>query len=55
MKETETCIKYYNKDKNFQEDIITFKGEDAYEQAIKWGQENLDNFNLDMIDYPNFY
>jgi hypothetical protein len=42
----EYCIHFLNKDKNFQEDVICFK---SYEDAEKWGNQNLGNFKLDMI------
>lgn len=51
MKIEETYIEYLNKDKNFQEDKKVFKGKDAYEQAVKWGRENLENFNMDMVKF----
>jgi len=49
----EVYISFLNKDKNFKEDKKTFKGTDAYEQAVKWGKENLEKFNHDMIHYTN--
>ena len=42
-------IEYLNCEKNFQKDFVQFKGLHAYEEAIKWGKENLENFHLDMI------
>lgn len=43
-------IDFLNKDKKFQLDRVTFKGKDAYEDAKKWGKDNLDNFHGDMIN-----
>jgi hypothetical protein len=42
-------IEYLNCKKDFQIDSVQFEGSHAYEKAVKWGQENLENFNLDMI------
>jgi len=42
-------IDFLNKDKNFQEDRKNFEGDNAYEDAIKWGRENLEKFHIDMI------
>jgi len=39
-------IAYLNKNKNHQRDEKIF---DSYEQAEKWGEKNLDNFDQDMI------
>lgn len=44
----EVYIKYLNKDKKFKEDIKYFK---SYDEARKWGRENLENFNSDMINF----
>lgn len=44
-------ILFRNKDKDFAIDRITFTGENALEDAVNWGRANLDNFNLDMINY----
>ena len=41
-------IEYLNKDKNFTEDKIYFEN---YKDAVQWGKNNLDNFNLDLIKY----
>lgn len=49
--EEDVYILYLNKDKNFQQDKKEFKGVNAYEDAVSWGQDNLDNFNHDMIKY----
>lgn len=46
-----TYIEFLNKDKNFKKDRIYFEGEDSYTQAVKWGKENLSNFNSDMVFY----
>jgi hypothetical protein len=44
-----TCyIDYLNKKKNFLQDRKFFK---SYEEAIKWGCKNIENFNKDMIHY----
>ncbi|HZJ20580.1 MAG TPA: hypothetical protein VFD35_09560 [Pricia sp.] len=43
-------IRYLNKDKNHAEDKIEFEGPGALEKAIKWGKENLDRFDMDMIN-----
>ena len=37
-----------NKDKNFRVDTIYFEN---YKDAVQWGKNNLDNFNLDLIKY----
>ena len=42
-------IDFLNKKNNFREERIVFEGHDAYEQAVKWGKENLGNFNEEMI------
>lgn len=42
-------MEYLNSKKNFQKDFMEFEGTDAYEQAIKWGRNNLENFHIDMI------
>jgi len=41
-------IEYLNKDKGFTRDIKEFEN---YETAVNWGKSNLDNFNLDMIQF----
>ena len=49
-KSTETCyISFLNKKKGFAEDKKTFEGADAWNDAVKWGRKNLENFNIDMI------
>lgn len=42
-------IEYLICKKDFQKDSVQFKGLHAYEEAIKCGKKNLDNFHLDMI------
>jgi hypothetical protein len=42
-------IEYLNCEKNFQKDFVQFQGRHAYEDAVKWGKKNLENFHLDMI------
>lgn len=44
-------IEYLNASKNIQRAIIYFEGENAYEDAVAWGQANLENFIRDMIKY----
>lgn len=41
-------IEYLNKDKNFTVDKIYFEN---YKDAVQWGKDNFENFNLDMIKY----
>jgi hypothetical protein len=49
---TDKCyIEYLNASKNFKRDIIYFDGSTAYEDAVAWGQANLENFNRDMVKY----
>ena len=47
--EEQYIIDYLNSKKNFQKDSEQFQGSNAYETAVAWGKENLENFNLDMI------
>ena len=47
--EEQYIIEYLNCKKNFQKDSVQFQGPCAYEKALAWGKENLENFNLDMI------
>ena len=47
--EEQYIIEFLNCKKNFQKDYVHFQGLCAYEKAVEWGQENLENFNLDMI------
>lgn len=44
----EVYIEFLNKDKGFKKDVKHFN---SYEEAVKWGRENFDNFNSDMIHY----
>ncbi|MEN8965972.1 MAG: hypothetical protein ABF250_08300 [Polaribacter sp.] len=41
-------INFLNKDKKFKEDREYFN---SMEDAIKWGSDNFDKFNIDMINY----
>ena len=41
-------IEFLNKDKGFTRDRKEFEN---YETAVNWGKSNLDNFNLDMIQF----
>jgi hypothetical protein len=41
-------IQFMNKDKAYTQDTKNFN---SYADAVSWGKENLDNFNLDMINY----
>jgi hypothetical protein len=43
-------IEFFNKDKGFKKDTIYFT---TYEETVKWGKANLDNFNFDMIKFKN--
>lgn len=47
--EEQYIIEYLNCKKNFQKDSVPFQGPHSYDDAVKWGKENLENFNLDMI------
>jgi hypothetical protein len=44
----EVYIEFLNKDKGFKKEVKHFN---SYEEAVKWGRENFDNFNSDMIHY----
>lgn len=44
-------IEYLNKSKGFTKGTKEFKGQNALIDAIKWGKENFDNFNMDLIKY----
>lgn len=44
-------ISYLDKKRNFQQTDKFFEGENAYENAAKWGRANLENFHSDMIAY----
>jgi hypothetical protein len=41
-------IEFLNKKKGFAKDTKHF---DSYADAVKWGKENFENFNMDMIKY----
>jgi hypothetical protein len=41
-------IEYLNKEKNFNKDEVQFE---IYDEAVKWGRKNLENFLIDMIKY----
>ena len=43
-------IKYLDKDNNFKQTEKLFS---SYEEAQKWGMENIENFNSDMINLIN--
>lgn len=45
---SEVYIEFLNKEKGYKKDIKHFK---SYAEAVKWGRENFDNFNSDMIHY----
>ncbi len=47
--EEQYIIDYLNCRKNFQKDSVQFQGPCAYQKAVAWGKENLENFNSDMI------
>ncbi len=42
-------ISYLNKDNNFKQTDKEFKGKNSYQDAVKYGKENLPNFNIDMV------
>jgi len=42
-------MEFLNKDKGFKADRVNFNGHDSYEDCVRWGQENLENFKLDMV------
>jgi Trp operon repressor len=47
-------IEFMKIGKGFKKDRINFDfGDKSYDLAIKWGRENLDNFNIDMITSYN--
>ena len=48
-------IEYLNAKKGFRMDHVKFTGENAYDDAEKWGRANLKNFNLDMIRSKLFH
>jgi hypothetical protein len=43
-------IEYLNKEKNFNKDEVQFE---IYDEAVKWGRKNLENFLIDMIKYKD--
>lgn len=46
-------IRYLSKKHNFRQIDKTFEGANAMQDAIKWGKANLENFNLDMVQYKH--
>ena len=46
-------IRYLSKKHNFRQMDKTFEGANAMQDAIKWGKSNLENFNLDMVQYQS--
>lgn len=46
-------IEFMNKEKGFRKDRIEFKGKHAYKDAVKWGENNIDNFKIDMVKFEN--
>ncbi len=42
-------IEFLNKDKNFQCDVKEFRGDNAEEDAKKWGKKNIERFHGDML------
>lgn len=42
-------IEYLDSKNNFQKTKKEFKGENSYENALKWGKKNIPNFNSDMV------
>lgn len=48
-------IEYLNCKKNFQKDSVEFKGPQSYDDAVKWGMKNLENFKVDMIKVVYLY
>ena len=48
VQKSRVYIKFLNKDKNFREDTKYF---DSYEEAVKWGRDNFERFDQDMIHY----
>ena len=53
ISEETVYIEYLNKDKGFRVDRKTFKGKNAYEDAVKWAEKNLGRFNPDMIKFES--
>ena len=48
-KDDKVYIDFLNKKNNFKKDRIYFEGVSCINDAINWGQNNLDNFNMEMI------
>jgi len=46
-------IEYLKADKNFEKTKVIFRGVKAFDNAVKWGRKNLENFNLDQIKTIN--
>lgn len=46
--DNECYIEFLNKEKGFKKDVKHFS---SYEEAVKWGRENFERFNSDMIHY----
>jgi len=44
-------IRYLSKKHNFRQIDKIFEGATAMQDAIKWGKANLENYNLDMVQY----
>jgi hypothetical protein len=53
VNEETVYIEYLNKAKGFKMDRKTFKGKNAYEDAMKWAEKNLGRFNPDMIKFES--
>lgn len=51
IKEEVVYIDFLNKEMGFIQDRIYFRGSEAYNLAVTWAKQNLDNFNHDMINY----
>jgi hypothetical protein len=52
-KDDVVSVHYMNKDKGFKSDKKTFKGADAYNDAVKWARKNLEKFSMDNIKYES--
>jgi uncharacterized protein (UPF0254 family) len=44
-------IEFLNAKKGFSKDKKYFRGETAYNDAVKWGRKNIGNFNMDMVKF----
>jgi hypothetical protein len=44
-------IRYLSKKHNFRQMDKIFEGVNAMQNAIKWGKANLENFNINMVQY----